>query len=107
MIITHKIGMLTQRSKGWVGYRYHRFLNVKALLCAFNQEKTVGGAFSMIVKLESSPRFVLSPNPWQATADRQFPNEPHGDSEFADAAPGAGLLGHHQNRRQGIIIISF
>ena len=39
----------------------NRFLNVKAVVAAFNQEKALSGAFSsMIVKLQTSRRFVSS-----------------------------------------------
>ena len=39
---------------------YHGHKNVKALLDAFHQEKALVGASSVIVKLQSSQRFVSS-----------------------------------------------
>ena len=35
-------------------------LNVKAIVASFNQEKALVGAFSVIVQLQTSRRFVLS-----------------------------------------------
>ena len=37
-----------------------RELNVKALVGTFNQEKALVGAFSVVVQLQTSRRFVLS-----------------------------------------------
>ena len=39
----------------------HSVINVKVLVGAFNQEKALVGAFSLIVKLQNSRRFVSSP----------------------------------------------
>ena len=43
-------------------WRLDSVSNVKALVCAFNQEKALVGAFSVIVKLQSMRRIVSSPN---------------------------------------------